>query len=53
MSVKHNKNFIVFIIVLVQHVPILIESSSGLSKKIDPYLEMYKLRCGIPQRISK
>jgi len=34
-----------FIIVLGQHVSILIESSS------DPYLPMYKMRCGIPQRI--
>ena len=24
------------------------ESSSGPSKKIDPYLEMFKIRCGIP-----
>ena len=31
-----------FIIVLGQHVSILIESSSGPSKKIDPYLEMLK-----------
>jgi hypothetical protein len=30
--------------VLGQHVSILIESSSGPSKKTDPYLEM----CGIP-----
>ena len=37
-----------FIIVLGQHVLILIESSSGPSKKIDPYLEMFKMRCGIP-----
>ena len=37
-----------FIIVLGQHVSILIESSSGPSKKIDPYLEMFKMRCGIP-----
>ena len=29
-----------FIIVLGQRVSILIESSSGLSEKIDPYLEM-------------
>ena len=42
-----QQNFIMFIIVLRQHVSILIESSSGRSKKIDPYLEM---RCGIPQR---
>ena len=33
-------NFIMFIIVLGQHVSILIESSSGPSKKIDHYLEM-------------
>ena len=32
-----------FIIVLRQHVSILKESSSGPSKKIDPYLEMFKL----------
>jgi len=31
-----------FIIVLEQHVSILIESSSGPSKKIDPYLTMFK-----------
>ena len=31
-----------FIIVLGQHVSILIESSSGPSKKTDPYLEMLK-----------
>ena len=37
-----------FIIVLGQHVSILIESSSGLSTKTDPYLEMFKTRCGIP-----
>ena len=36
-----------FIIVLGQHVSILIESSSGPSKKTDPYLEMFKMRCGI------
>ena len=34
--------FIMFFIVLGQHVSILIESSSGLSKKIDPYLKMLK-----------
>ena len=38
MSVKHNKTFNMFIIVLGQHVSILIESSSGPSKKIDPFL---------------
>ena len=37
-----------FIIVLGQHVSIPIESSSGPSKKIDPYLEMFKMRCRIP-----
>jgi hypothetical protein len=37
-----------FIIVLGQHVSILIESSSGLSKKQDPYVAMFKMRCGIP-----
>jgi hypothetical protein len=35
-----QQNFIMFIIVLGQHVSILIESSSGPSKKIDSYLEM-------------
>ena len=37
-----------FINVLGQHVSILIESSSGPSKNTDPYLEMFKIRCGIP-----
>jgi len=37
-----------FVIVLGQHVSILIESSSGPSKKIDPYLKRLKMRCGIP-----
>jgi len=36
------------IIVLGQHVSILIESSSGPSKNTDPYLAMFKMRCGIP-----
>ena len=35
-----------FIIVLGQHVSILTESSSGHSKKIDPYLEMLKCAVG-------
>ena len=35
-------------IVLGQHVSILIESSSGPPKKTDPYLAMFKMRCGIP-----
>jgi len=33
--------------VLGQHVSILTESSSGPSKKIDPYLKCLKMRCGI------
>ena len=37
-----------FIIVLEQHVSILIESSSVPSKNTDPYLAMFKMRCGIP-----
>jgi len=37
-----------FITVLRQHVSILIESSSGPSKKIDRYLKCLKMRCGIP-----
>jgi len=41
-------NFIMFIIVLGQHVSILTESSSGPSKKIDPYLQCLKMRYGIP-----
>ena len=35
-----------FIIVLGQHVSILIASSSGRSKKIDPYIEMLKCAVG-------
>jgi len=35
-----------FIIVLGQHVSILIESSSDPSKNTDPYLAMFKMRCG-------
>ena len=42
-----QQNFIMFIIVLGQHVSILIESSSGPSKKIDPYLICLKMCCGI------
>ena len=37
-----------FIIVLRQHVSILIEASSGPYKNTDPYLAMFKMRCGIP-----
>ena len=40
----------VFIIVLGRHLSILTESSSGPSKKTDPYLAMFN---GIPQRIFK
>jgi len=43
-----QQNFIVFIIVLGQYVSILIELSSGPSTKTDPYLAMFKRRCGIP-----
>jgi len=35
-----------FIIVLGQRVSILIESSSGPSMNTDPYLAMFKMRCG-------
>jgi len=35
-----------FIVVLRQHVSTLIESSSGPSKKTDPYLEIFEMRCG-------
>jgi len=45
-----QQNIIIFIIVLGQHVSILIESSSGPSKKIDRYLKCLKMRCGIPKR---
>ena len=40
--------FIMFIIVLGQHVSILTESSSGPSTKIDPYLKCLKMCCGMP-----
>jgi len=40
-----------FIIILGQHVSILIESSSGPSREIDPYLE--KLKCSVgPQTLT-
>ena len=50
MMYHTQQNFIMFIIVLGQHVSILIlvESSSGPSKYTDPYLAMFKTRCGIP-----
>ena len=37
-----------FIIVLGRHVSILTESSSCPSNNTDPYLAMFKMRCGIP-----
>ena len=46
---QNIKKTIMFIIVLGQHVSILIQSSSGPSKKIDPSLKMFKMRCGIPR----
>jgi len=42
-----------FITVLGQHVSILTESSSGPSKKIDPYLKCFKMRGGIPNAYKK
>jgi len=36
------------IIVLGQHVSIPTELSSGPTKNTDPYLVMFKMRCGIP-----
>jgi len=51
MMYQTQQNFIMFIIVLGQHVSILIESSSVPSEKQDPYLPMFTMRCGIPQRI--
>ena len=41
-----QQNFIMLIIVLGQYVSILIESSSDLSKKIDPYLKRLKRAVG-------
>ena len=43
---KTTNLYYVFLIVLGQHVSILTESSSGPSKKIDPYLEMLKCDVG-------
>ena len=43
-----QQNFIVFVIVLGQHVSILIESSSCTPKNTDPYLAMFKMCCVIP-----
>jgi len=44
-----QQNFILFIIVLGQHVSILTESSSEPSKNTYPYLAMFKMRFGIPK----
>jgi len=38
-----------FIIVLGERVSLLIESSSGPSTDTDPYLKMFKMRCGVPK----
>ena len=43
-----QQNFITCIIVLGKYVSILIKSSSCPSKNTDPYLAMFKMRCGIP-----
>jgi len=48
MCQSNTKNFIMFIIVLGQHVSILTESSSGPSKNTDPYLKCLKMLCDIP-----
>jgi len=42
-----QQNFIMFIIVLGQHVSILIGSSLGHSKNTDPYLAVFKMCCRI------
>ena len=38
-----------FVIVLGQLVSILIESSSSHSKEVGLYIEIFKMRCGIPK----
>ena len=48
MCQSNTTKLYLFIIVLGQHVSILIESSSGPSRNTDPYLAMFKMRCGIP-----
>ena len=48
MYQSNTTNFIMFIIVLGQHVSILKEASSGHSKNTDSYLALFKMRCGIP-----
>ena len=53
MYQSNTKNLIMFIIVLGQHVSILIESSSGPSKKIDPNLNCLKMRCGIQNALYR
>jgi hypothetical protein len=49
MICQTQQTFIMFITVLGQHVSIPTESSQGPSKKTDPYLEIFKMRCGIPK----
>jgi len=46
MYQSNTTNFYYVFIVLGQHVSILIESSSGPSKKIDPYVEILKCAVG-------
>jgi len=46
MCQSNTTNLYYVFIVLGQHVSILIESSSGSSKKIDPNLEMLKCAVG-------
>ena len=43
-----QQHFIMFIIVLGQHVSTLTESSSGPSKNTDPYFAVFKICCWIP-----
>ena len=40
---QKQQTFIMFLIVLGQHVSILIESSSGPPKNTDPYLAMFNI----------
>jgi len=46
MMCQTQKNFVMFIILLGQHVSILTESYSGPSKKIDPHLKCLKCAVG-------
>ena len=47
-----QQNYIIFIIVLGRHVSILIETSSGPSKDIDPYLKCLKNETCRPSTIK-